>query len=91
MTCRICLSEDEYPEHELIQACQCAGSMKYIGLSCIKQWLHGKRHCKETRVVNSYIWKNLECELCKSPFIDVVFSRMGHEINLLNFNLFEDS
>lgn len=65
--------------------------MKYIGLSCIKQWLQGKRHCRETHVVNSYIWKNLECELCKSPFLDTVFSRMGHEINLLNFNLFNNS
>ena len=64
--------------------------MKYIGLSCIKQWLHGKRHCKETTAVNSYIWKNLECELCKSPIIDVVKSRMGHEMDLLNFNLHEN-
>lgn len=65
--------------------------MKYIGLSCIKQWLHGKRHCKETDVVNSYIWKNLECELCKAPFKDMVESRKGHKINLLNFQLFENS
>ena len=53
--------------------------------------MHGKRHCKETNFVNSYIWKNLECELCKSPFKDVVTSRNGHEVNLLNFKMFEES
>ena len=66
--CRICLSEEELPDHELITPCKCAGSMRHIGLSCLKEWLEGKRHCKETAVVNSYIWKNLECEICKTPF-----------------------
>lgn len=91
MTCRICLCEEEYPDHELIQPCQCAGSMKYIGLSCIKQWLHGKRHHKETQVVNSYIWKGLECELCKSPFKDLITGKNGNQINLLNFKIYEES
>lgn len=65
--CRICLSEEEMPDHELISPCKCTGSMRYIGLSCLKEWLAGKRHCKETPIVNSYIWKNLECEICKHP------------------------
>lgn len=71
MICRICLSEEETPDHELITPCKCGGSMRWIGLSCLKEWLEGKRHCKETDVVNSYIWKNLECEICKSPFKDI--------------------
>ena len=48
MICRICLCEAELPEHELINPCKCTGSMGYIGLSCLKEWLEGKRHCKET-------------------------------------------
>jgi hypothetical protein len=59
--------------------------MKFIGLSCIKQWLHGKRHSKETSFVNSYIWKNLECELCKAPFKDKVTNQSGKQIDLLNY------
>ena len=66
--CRICLSEEEFPDHELISPCKCSGSLRWIGLSCLKEWLHGKRHCKETPIVNSYIWKCLECEICKNPF-----------------------
>lgn len=87
MLCRICLSEEEIPDHELITPCKCAGSMRYIGLSCLKEWLEGKRHCKETPVVNSYIWKNLECEICKSPFKDIFFSQDGRELSLLNYNI----
>ena len=62
--------------------------MKYIGLSCLKEWLSGKRHCKETPFVHSYIWKNLECEICKEPFKDVVFHN-SVEYNLLNYNVHE--
>jgi len=87
--CRICLSEEELPDHELITPCKCGGSMRDIGLSCLKEWLEGKRHCKETPVVNSYIWKNLECEICKSPFKDIQVARDGRELNLLNYTVHE--
>ena len=63
--------------------------MRYIGLSCLKNWLSGKRHCKETPIVNSYIWKNLECEICKSPFKDIFIGRDGQELNLLNYVIHE--
>ena len=59
--------------------------MKYIGLSCLKNWLHGKRHQKETPIVNSYIWKNLECEICKAPLKDTVMGRDGRELSLLDY------
>ncbi len=26
---------------------------------------------KETEIVNSYIWKNLECEICKTSYADL--------------------
>lgn len=57
-TCRICLSEEDKDEgHELISPCLCSGSLAHIGLSCLREWLEGKKHCKETDHVNSYIWK----------------------------------
>ena len=62
--CRICLSEEE-PGNPIISPCMCTGSVKYIHLGCIKEWLHGKMHKKETPFVNSYIWRGLECEICK--------------------------
>ena len=91
LCCRICLSEEEKPEHILINPCKCGGSMKYIGLSCLKEWLQGKRHSKETDVVNSYIWKQLECEICKEPFKDVVMTEEGTEFDLLNYKIHDGS
>ena len=91
LNCRICLSEEELPDHELITPCKCGGSMRFIGLSCLKSWLEGKRHCKETPIVNSYIWKNLECEICKSPFKDTYKSQDGRELNLLSYIIHDNS
>ena len=79
------------PHHELISPCTCAGSMKYIGVSCLKEWLEGKRHQKETDVVNSYIWKGLECEICKTPFKETFRNRNGAEIQVLNYVIHENS
>ena len=87
--CRICLSEEELPDHELISPCKCAGSLRWIGVSCLKEWLEGKRHCKETPYVNSYIWKHLECEICKNPFKDIQKGKDGQELNLLNYKIHE--
>jgi E3 ubiquitin-protein ligase DOA10 len=44
--------------------------MKYIHIECLKEWLEGKKHKRETLEVNSYIWKNLECEICKTSYSD---------------------
>lgn len=39
--------------------------MQYIGVSCLRAWLELKKVKLETPTVNSYIWKDLECEICK--------------------------
>ena len=63
--------------------------MRHIGLSCLKEWLEGKRHCKETDYVNSYIWKHLECEICKSPLKDIFVGQDEKELSLLNYVVHE--
>ena len=43
--CRICLSEEDplgYYDDPLVQPCKCSGSMKYIHINCLKQWLNTK-------------------------------------------------
>ena len=92
--CRICLSEEE-PENCLISPCNCTGSMKYIHETCLKEWLEGKKHMKETEIVNSYIWKNLECEICKSSYSDLqtiqTFKDGIKDFNILNYRIHEDA
>jgi E3 ubiquitin-protein ligase DOA10 len=87
VSCRICLSEDE-PENPIISPCSCTGSVKYIHVKCIKEWLEGKKHMKLTPQVNSYIWRGLECEICKSFYNDTIpHPRTGEEISLLNYDI----
>ena len=81
--CRICLSEEE-PGNPIISPCDCIGSVKYIHLNCISEWLDSKRHKKETPYVNSYIWRGLECEICKGAYRDEVTIN-GKVLSLLKY------
>lgn len=63
--------------------------MKHIHEDCLREWLEGKKHMKETPVVNSYIWKNLECEICKTSYADI--ASVDQNKNLLNFNIHADA
>ena len=40
--CRICYIEDDTDENPLIQPCICSGTMRYIHLDCLKQWIGTK-------------------------------------------------
>ena len=41
--CRICLDETDTVENPFITPCKCDGSMKFIHLSCLQEWLDSKR------------------------------------------------
>ena len=41
--------------------------------------------------MNSYIWRNLECEICKAPYSDSVTLKTGVKISLLNYTIHNDS
>ena len=88
--CRICLDE-ESTDNILITPCKCIGSVKYIHISCIQEWLEGKKHKKETPYVNSYIWRGLECEICKAFYKDLIKLPNGKEISLLKFDVHIDA
>jgi hypothetical protein len=72
--CRICLSEDgeDAKINPLFSPCKCAGTMKYIHLNCLQEWLKSRMVMKETASTKTYFWKNLECELCKTAFPNFV-------------------
>ena len=55
------------------------------------EWLENKKHMKETPYVNSYIWKNLECEICKANYKDEAKLKGGETICLLKYNIHEDA
>ena len=66
--CRICLMEEEEVDNPLFAPCKCAGSMRLIHHGCLKTWFANKRIMKQSPIVTTYFWKNLECELCKTPY-----------------------
>lgn len=83
MVCRICLGTEEegVPDEDgqpdkLICPCKCAGSMGMIHISCLKEWVNGKRLVYKGRKVQSFFWKALECELCNEAFENRMKYRM---------------
>lgn len=46
---------------------------------------------KETPYVNSYIWKQLECEICKNPYSDITLLKNGEEATLLKYSVHDDA
>ena len=40
--CRICLSDDYEQDNPMISPCKCKGTMKFIHLECLKEWLNCK-------------------------------------------------
>ena len=73
--CRICyMEEDSDLKNPLVQPCKCSGSMKYIHLNCLKQWLFTKSctRLEKKKNFSIFIIKPVECELCKTKLPDFI-------------------
>ena len=86
--CRICLSTEEENENNeenpLFAPWTWSGTMKYVHLEWLQQWVVNKRHSKEMEKVKSYNWKFLECELWKHK-IHEEFEYKGRKYYLLEY------
>ena len=73
--CRICYIQEEDEENNpLVQPCICDGSLKYIHLQCLSQWVH-THSCEKLETNNNcsiYLIKPIQCELCKTKFPDYI-------------------
>lgn len=69
--CRICLDDEDTTtvgaENPFITPCGCQGSMRFIHVKCVREWLDGKKQSQKLDGVYSYYWEELSCELCKEP------------------------
>lgn len=72
VACRICYSEYEDDENPLLSLCKCAGTLKYIHLMCLRNWLGAKMTYKDNEVGVTYLLTTLECELCKTPLPNMI-------------------
>ena len=66
--CRICLSELQSADNPFISPCHCDGTMKYIHVLCLREWLRSQVHVHNSGSSVTYHWKPLSCELCKQEF-----------------------
>jgi hypothetical protein len=82
-SCRICLFDEITFENPLISPCDCAGTMQYIHLMCLREWLKNRMKTKQTGHSVSYYWKTLNCELCKAVLPSSV-SVKGRYIELMS-------
>ena len=95
--CRICYSEEDNNENPLIKPCTCHGSLKYIHLNCLRQWLKTNSYvlCEDKEFSKSFKYKEPLCELCKTKFPDFIrhkeklYEITGFEIYYKNYILFE--
>ena len=84
--CRICLSGNSDEEDPLISPCACSGSMQFVHLKCLQYWIKSKLNILENKNLITVYWKNLNCELCKSPFPFEV-QQYGRDYTLVPINI----
>ena len=72
--CRVCYTEEESFDNPLVQPCSCTGSLKYIHLNCLKQWLNERSFNLIDKNNECYLFsfKQADCELCKTRFPDYI-------------------
>lgn len=63
--CRVCW-ERGTDANPLLSQCRCSGSIKFIHLDCQRHWLASKVTIREIDGCVTYLWKTLECEVCKT-------------------------
>jgi len=84
--CRICLSENNEKDDPLISPCKCAGSLQYVHLKCLQEWVKSRLNLLENKnMILTITWKNLNCELCKS-LLPFSVKHNGEEFSLLGFD-----
>lgn len=87
VVCRICLSEDLKDEDDpLISPCKCSGTMKYIHIKCLTEWIESKKSSKDGQHFRSFLWEHIICELCKVEFKSYVYVR-GKKLSLLGYDV----
>jgi len=86
MLCKICLYEKSEEEDDpLISPCHCIGSVKYVHLKCIQNWIKSKLNMEQNRNIITILWKNLNCELCKEK-LPITLNQNGEELSLIPFD-----
>ena len=83
--CRVCYDGEKEKANPLISHCKCSGSVKYIHLNCMRQWLHSKVSVHTSDHAVTYQWKSLECEICRAQ-LPLTLKYKGSKLDLFDFS-----
>lgn len=67
-SCRICLVEDSFSDNPLVSPCNCSGTMKYLHIKCLQNWLRTKLKVQTHSQFLLIEWRKFECDLCQFVF-----------------------
>ena len=71
--CRICLCNDDEVDNPIIESpCNCIGSVRYIHMDCLNQWLKNKVTQYKNQYMTLYEWKDFKCDICKIPYPSII-------------------
>ena len=87
--CRICYGDEDEENNPLIQPCSCSGTMKFIHYECLKKWIETQSFIKleGNDIYSVFVIKNLECELCKNKFPDII-KHNNNYFQISNYNFY---
>jgi len=83
--CKICLLDESEEGDQLISPCDCTGSMRFVHLGCLQNWLKSKLNFDQNPNIVTIFWNSLSCELCKQLLPLNITLKGGKEICLLPF------
>lgn len=52
--------------------CNCKGSVEYVHIKCLQDWINSKVKKKVNPSATCFYWKKLNCEICKVSLPDLV-------------------
>lgn len=95
--CRICYEEEDKEDNPLLQPCNCHGSMKYIHLNCLKQWLKTNTFIiyDNNELCKTIKFKEAKCELCQEKLPDFLqhkgklYEIIDYGIDFKNYIIFD--
>jgi len=81
LICRICQCGDDSISNQLVSACACQGSSKYVHVECLKRW-------RQTR--NAQGEDVLVCEICKQLYKLFLLGEEGSQVENKIMEMEED-
>ena len=74
--CKFCFMTTHTDDNPLLSICICKGSMKFIHLACLRQWIDLKTIEKESNFLETYFFKNFSCEICLTKYACILIKTL---------------